>query len=168
MFKHILVPIDGSDCSLGALEMGAQFARDQQAQLSICTVVDPAKAAAMAFGEATMAAACLDALDEEGKALIEDAAAQVSDIRSAETQLLQGPTVEAIIEHAKRLPADLLVIGSHGRSGLPRLFLGSVAEGVLRHATIPVMVVRQLPVTQTFRVKSVEPEQAKKAASSTA
>lgn len=167
MFKQILVPIDGSDCSLSALDVAAQFARDQQARLNICTVVDPAKAAAMAFGEATMAAACLDALDEEGKALLEGAAVQVRDICPAEVQLLEGPTVESIIDYAKTLAADMLVIGSHGRTGLPRLFLGSVAEGVLRHAAIPVMVVRQLPVTQTFRVHT-EAEKAGKAATSTA
>lgn len=168
MFKHILVPIDGSDCSLGALDVAAQFARDQQARLSICTVVDPAKAAAMAFGEAAMAAACLDALDEEGKALLEGAAAQVRDLWPADVQLLEGPTVESIIDYAKMNATDLLVIGSHGRTGLPRLFLGSVAEGVLRHAAIPVMVVRQVPVTQTFRVKAGEAEKAQKAATSPA
>lgn len=167
MFNHILVPIDGSDCSLGALDVAAQFARDQRARLSICTVVDPAKAAAMAFGEATMAAACLDALDEEGKALLEGAAVQVRDISPAEVQLLEGPTVESIIDYAKTLGADMLVIGSHGRTGLPRLFLGSVAEGVLRHAAIPVMVVRQVPVTQTFRVHA-DAEKAGKAATSPA
>lgn len=167
MFNHILVPIDGSDCSLSALDVAAQFARDQRARLSICTVVDPAKAAAMAFGEATMAAACLDALDEEGKALLEGAAVQVRDICPAEVQLLEGPTVESIIDYAKTLGADMLVIGSHGRTGLPRLFLGSVAEGVLRHAAIPVMVVRQLPVTQTFRVHA-DAEKAGKAATAPA
>jgi nucleotide-binding universal stress UspA family protein len=146
MFKHILVPIDGSDCSLHALEIAAQFAREQQARLSVCTVVDPAKAAAMAFGEASMAAACLDALDEEGKALVEDAAARVHDIWAADVAVLDGAPVDTILDHQRETGADLIIIGSHGRTGLPRLFLGSVAEGVIRNAPVPVMVVRQLPL----------------------
>lgn len=148
MFKHILVPIDGSDCSLHALEVAAAFAREQQARLSVCTVVDPAKAAAMAFGEASMAAACLDALDDEGKTLVQDAASRVQAIWPADVTVLDGAPVDSIVDYAKQSSADLIVIGSHGRTGLPRLFLGSVAEGVIRNAAAPVLVVRQLPVTK--------------------
>ena len=146
MFKHILVPIDGSDCSQHALDVAAAFAREQQARLTICTVVDPAKAAAMAFGEASMAAACLDALEDEGKGLVQDAAGRVQAIWPADVAVLDGAPVDSIIEYAKEACIDLIAIGSHGRSGLPRLFLGSVAEGVIRNATAPVMVVRQVPV----------------------
>lgn len=148
MFKHILAPIDGSDCSLHALELAARFAAEQQALLSVCTVVDPAKAAAMAFGEASMAAACLDALDDEGKALLQDAAERVQAIWPAEIRVLDGAPVDTIAEYALESGADLIIIGSHGRSGLQRFFLGSVAEGVIRNAHAPVMVVRQMPVTK--------------------
>lgn len=148
MFKHILVPIDGSDCSLQALEVGAKFAREQQARLTVCTVVDPAKAAAMAFGEASMAAACLDALDEEGKALVHDAAGRTQVIWPSEVAVLDGAPVDSIVDYARQSQADLIIIGSHGRSGLQRLFLGSVAEGVIRNASIPVMVVRHVLVTE--------------------
>lgn len=148
MFKHILVPIDGSDCAYHALEMAAAFAREQQARLSVCTVVDPAKAAAMAFGEAQMAAACLDALDDEGKSLVEHAATRVKTIYDCDTVVLDGAPVEGIVEFAHRNGVDLIVIGSHGRTGLPRLFLGSVAEGVIRAAYSPVLVVRQVAVTK--------------------
>lgn len=150
MFKHILVPIDGSDCSLQALEVAARFAREQQARLTICTVVDPAKAAAMAFGEASMAAACLDALDEEGKALVQDAAGRVQIIWPSEVAVLDGAPVDTIVDYARQADADLVIIGSHGRSGLQRLFLGSVAEGVIRNAAMPVMVVRHVVVTQNI------------------
>lgn len=148
MFKHILVPIDGSDCSLQALEVAAKFAREQQARLTICTVVDPAKAAAMAFGEASMAAACLDALDEEGKALVQDAAGRTQVIWPSDVAVLDGAPVDTIVDYARESGADLVIIGSHGRSGLQRLFLGSVAEGVVRSASMPVLVVRHVLVTQ--------------------
>lgn len=168
MFKHVLAPIDGSECSLNALQVAAQFARDQGARLTIGTVVDPAKAAAMSFGEATMTAACLDALDEEGRALLDAAEKQVAPILAADVQLLSGPTVETIDDYARSSGADLIVIGSHGRTGLPRLFIGSVAEGVLRHASVPVLVVRQAAPTQTFRVKEMHAPEPGKAAAGTA
>jgi nucleotide-binding universal stress UspA family protein len=159
VFKHILVPIDGSPCSLNALDIAANFARDQHAQLTICTVVDPAGAVAISF-EATMAAACLDALDEKAKALLYEATLRArSD--SADTALLQGPTVDSILEHCKACSADLIVVGSHGRGGLSRLLIGSVAEGIIRNAEVPVMVVRQVPVTHATRT----PSQAQQAAS---
>lgn len=151
MFKNILVPIDGSDCSLEALELAARFARDQQARLTVCTVVDPAKAAAMAFGEASMAAACLDALDEEGRTLVQDAAGRVHGLCAADSAVLDGAPVDAIVEYARESQSDLVVMGSHGRTGLQRWFLGSVAEGVIRSAEVPVMVVRQVLVTNDDR-----------------
>jgi nucleotide-binding universal stress UspA family protein len=154
MFKHILVPIDGSDCSLQALDTGAQFAREQQARLTVCTVVDPAKAAAMAFGEASMAAACLDALDEEGKALVQDAARRIEGVWPADVAVLDGTPVDTIVDYARQHAVDLIVIGSHGRSGLQRLFLGSVAEGVVRAAAKPVMVVRHVSVTTGAETKA--------------
>lgn len=156
MFKHILVPIDGSDCAYHALDIAAAFALEQGAQLSVCTVVDPAKAAAMAFGEASMAAACLDALDDEGKGLVEQAARRVQTIVHADVCVLDGAPVDSIVQYAQGCGADLIVLGSHGRTGLPRFFLGSVAEGVIRNSAVPVMVVRQVPVTKA----AVDPAEA--------
>lgn len=153
MFKQILVPIDGSECSLYALELAANFAREQQARLSIITVVDPAKAAAMAFGEASMAAACLDALEDEGRALAQDAASRVRAIWACDVTVLDGPPVDAIIDYARESGADLIVIGSHGRTGLPRLLLGSVAEGVIRNAGTPVLVARHVQASDENREK---------------
>lgn len=56
--------------------------------------------------------------------------------------LLQGPTVEALVEKARQLDTDLLVMGTHGRSGLKKLLLGSVSDGVLRSAHCPVLLVQ--------------------------
>jgi nucleotide-binding universal stress UspA family protein len=63
----------------------------------------------------------------------------------SETELLEteGKRVASVIDDdAKRWPADLIVIGTHGRSGISRLLLGSVAEGVVRGASVPVLLVR--------------------------
>lgn len=154
MFSHILVPIDGSDCSLEALETAARFAREQQARLTVCTVVDPAKAASMAFGEATIAAACLDALDEEGRTLVHDAASRIQPVWPADVAVLDGEPIDVIVDYAHRSEADLIIIGSHGRSGFQRLLLGSVAEGVVRNAGIPVLVVRHVSAPASVSSKA--------------
>ncbi len=59
----------------------------------------------------------------------------------AEARLIQGPTVETILQQAERQKADLLVLGSHGHGALYRTLVGSVCEGVLHRATIPVLIV---------------------------
>ncbi len=142
MFKHILCPIDGSQGSLEALNVAAQLASEQHAALTICNVVDPSQAAAMAFGDPGMSAACYNALEEEAKAVLADAAAGVVATAQAKTTALNGQTVEAIIDYCEANACDLIVMGSHGRTGFKRALLGSVAEAVLRHANVPVMVVR--------------------------
>jgi nucleotide-binding universal stress UspA family protein len=63
-------------------------------------------------------------------------------IRRIETHVWYGPAAAAIVEAASAQKADLIVMGTHGRSGLGRLVLGSVAESVLRGTTIPILVVR--------------------------
>ena len=142
MFTHLLCPIDGSESSIEALDAAARFAADQHAKLTICTVVDAARAAAMAFGDARMTGACMEAMESEATAMLHDAAARVKDVAATEIVALQGLPVDSIVEHAADNDCDLIVMGSHGRSGLSRALLGSVAEGVLRHATMPVMVFR--------------------------
>jgi len=59
----------------------------------------------------------------------------------AHSRVIQGPIVEKILEEAKRLSADLIVIGSHGHGALYHVLVGSVGEGILAHATCPVLVV---------------------------
>lgn len=142
MFRHIVCPIDGSGLSLQALDTAAQFAAEQCASLTVCTIVDPAKAAAMAFGDPGMSAACFEAMREEGKALVEDAVTRVQPVIEAHTVILDGQPVQSILDYTASGNFDLIIMGSHGRSGIQRALLGSVAEGVLRHATLPVMIVR--------------------------
>lgn len=141
MFKHILCPVDGSETSLDALYAAARLAQEQHAKLTICMAVDAAKASAMAFGDPGMSAACYDALYEEARATLKSIAERVPGAQPDQL-LVEGSTVDAIVESAAKRNCDLIVIGSHGRTGISRAFLGSVAEGVLRAAKTPVMVVR--------------------------
>jgi nucleotide-binding universal stress UspA family protein len=142
VFKHILCPIDGSETSIHALQVAANLAAEQHAKLTICTVADPAKAASMAFGDPGMSAACYDALDAEGKVMTADAAARIANITQAQPVALDGQPIETIVDYAATNACDLIVMGSHGRTGLSRALLGSVAEGVVCHAGTPVLIVR--------------------------
>lgn len=142
MFKNILCPVDGSRGSFQALDVAAKFAAEQRARLTICSVVDPSQAAAMAFGDPGMSSACYDALLEEAKHLLSDAAARASVTIRADVAVLNGQTPRSIVHYAAEHHCDLIIMGSHGRTGIQRALVGSVAEGVLRHAGVPVMIIR--------------------------
>ncbi len=145
MFKHILVPVDGSPTSLLAVSKAAGLAQAFNSQVTAVYVVDPypftGVGADFAYGQAQyLSAATSDAhaaLDAV-KAAMEKAGVPV------DTVMGEGHSVHAgIMEAAKTVNADLIVMGSHGRRGLEKLVLGSVTQRVLSDSTIPVLVVRQ-------------------------
>jgi nucleotide-binding universal stress UspA family protein len=142
MFKKILVPIDGSECANHALDEAAAFAREQNAQLMICAVMEPQNAEyAMAYATPDLTGALFEALQEACEGDLKEAAKRVAPL-TVKTVLCQGSAADEIVKTARELGADLIVMGSHGRRGLSHFFLGSVAEGVLQRSAIPVMVVR--------------------------
>ena len=141
-WRTMLLAFDGSACAQAAFETALRLAKAEEARLVICTVVDPIQVA----GEHAPAPPTQQALDEERAGVAQALDAAAERVRAAgvtvETVVAEGEPVYEIIECAKRRAADAIVIGTHGRSGLERLFLGSVAEGVLRGAHVPVVVVR--------------------------
>jgi nucleotide-binding universal stress UspA family protein len=78
---------------------------------------------------------------EEHRQLQQQAEALRNKEIEATALLLQGPTVETILKEARKLAADLIIVGSHGRSGLYQVLIGSVSSGILQQATCPVLVV---------------------------
>lgn len=139
--KHILVPIDFSDCSLDAVEYAIPLAKRFEASMTVLHVLEWASVGSD-FGVAELA---------ERTTLRKDADARVSDL--AAVIRTQGVSVETVIrgggapadfvlECAGKRGADLIIMGTHGRRGLSRLFIGSEAEGVLRQATCPVITVK--------------------------
>jgi nucleotide-binding universal stress UspA family protein len=152
MYNHILAAVDGSDTSNLALREAIKLARDQQALLRLVHVVDESPAY-MAIDNSTIQDPELmvevkKALHEAGQNVLAASAAVVreADIE-AETVLKVvetiGPRIcDAIEEEAVGWPADIIVIGTHGRRGFRRLLLGSVAEGVARITTKPVLLIR--------------------------
>lgn len=143
--KRILCPTDFSECSSHALEQATAWARRYQAQLTVLhvsTVPVPAFAGPDA-GPLMPEALYLSSpeqhrLDDELRGFVEShVPSDVSVVR----ETCDGDVIGRIVEQARALPADLLVMGTHGRSGFARLFLGSVTERVLRQAACPVLTV---------------------------
>jgi nucleotide-binding universal stress UspA family protein len=145
VFERIVVPVDGSEPSENAVALAIRLAGELHAGLTFCHVVDReaivAPYVAVPYGDAGPSLAYAH---EEGERLLKAAAAKAGEAGiEARTRLVEGSAVEAIVRLCAAERFDLIVMGSHGRRGLARVFVGSVAEGVLRTAALPVLVVRQ-------------------------
>ena len=147
MYKNILVAVDGSDTSNLALQEAIKLAKEQQAALRLVHVVDETPAY-ITMDTAYALADYQKAMREGGQKVLATCAATARqagvevDTKFVVLELLAQRICDAINEEAKRWPADLIVIGIHGRHGFNHLLLGSAAEGVIRLATKPVLVIR--------------------------
>lgn len=141
MIKSILCPIDRSPSSLQAFGYAIALARWQGARLYLLEVVE----ASVPAGSRRVSEN--DGVPSDTRAALERdlrrvlTARRASDVR-VKIVMRTGNVVQEILAQAKASRADLVVIGSHGRGGVQRLVLGSVAEKVLRLATCPVLTVR--------------------------
>jgi len=146
MFKRILVAVDGSHTSELALQEAIKLAGEVRAQLRIVHVVDNVNLNLSA--EFPNPSEIWDAMIKGGQAILHKAGAAANAAGVAvESGLIEIDTLghripEMIAADADAWPADLIVIGTHGRRGLSHLLLGSVAEGVVRVATKPVLLIR--------------------------
>jgi nucleotide-binding universal stress UspA family protein len=143
--KRILVPVDLSKHSLKALDYAVELARPLGAELHVLFVVEPIYYAVPDLAGA--AAGAVGGLIEEQKqaarAQLEKLRARYAKKRVVLRPLLQtGTPYQAIVAAAKALRADLVVMGTHGRTGLAHALLGSVAERVVRHCASPVLTLR--------------------------
>lgn len=145
MFKRILVAVDGSDTAEQALLQAVNLARENQARLRIVHVIDLVD---LNLDAAVPIPGVSDAMITSGQEILRKAESVAKSAGiPVETQLLKIETLrrrvpEMIVADAEAWPADLIVICTHGRTGLSHLFLGSVAEGVVRVATQPVLLIR--------------------------
>lgn len=144
MYQRILVPVDGSQTSDAALHEAIRFAQQHNSMLKLVHVVE----AARFFDAESMIdfTTLQDMARRSGEQVLARAADTVQQAGlDSETDLLEsdGQRVEnLIVDEAKRWMADLIVIGTHGRSGVSRLLFGSVAEGVVRGAHTPILLIR--------------------------
>lgn len=136
--RKILHPTDYSDPSRSALEMACALARDFGAELVVCHVAPPPVIAA---GDGLVVELPSGETDEQVAARLERVEPDAPGV-PVMRRPLRGDPVSEIVRLADELDADLIVLGTHGRSGLSRLLLGSVAEGVMRKAPCPVVTVK--------------------------
>jgi len=147
MYKRIVVGVDDSATANRALWEAIRLAQEQRAQLRLVHVITwPIIPPHGGCPVAEEALSTYTAFQRAGQALLEQAASQAQEAGLApETCVVESgghSTSQALVEAAKRWSADLIVLGTHGRRGLHHLVLGSVAEGVVRLAPVPVLLVR--------------------------
>lgn len=144
-YQNILVPVDGSETSFSAVKKAAELAKAFNAKITVVQVLalDPYIAAEYITRAQT------NDLIERARSSVENNLQQAKVKFSeegieVETKLLEGQVIHReIVEAATTLNSDLIVIGSHGRTGLKKLLLGSVAQNVLAEVHTPVLIVRQ-------------------------
>lgn len=145
MFKHILVPIDGSPTAAQALDKAIGVAQAFDSAVTLIYVIDPYAFTGVGTDFLQGQSEYLSAVTAEAQQSIQTAmqmfAAQGI---NAKGSVIEGRSIyQSILDTAKSVHADLVVMGSHGRRGLQKLVLGSVAAQVLAHAHLPVLVVRE-------------------------
>ncbi len=143
MFKRVLVPLDGSARAERALAVGARIVRNSGGSLLLLRVVGtsiefwPYQAPQPGQAQRTV-----DASLEEASKYLASTAAALEGVPT-ETMALFGPTASTILSVAYAHDVDLIVMCSHGYTGVTRWIMGSVAEKVARHATVPVLILRE-------------------------
>lgn len=146
LFRRILVPVDGSDPSNAAVALALRVAREGTiSELVFCNVVDvsadysEAASAQMLGGGQDLVAGDKAA----GKKVVAAAVKAAKDAGlDAAGEVLEGNPVDTIVRRARDGGFDLIVTGTLGRRGMERMFLGSTAEGIIRHTAVPVLVVK--------------------------
>jgi len=151
MFKKILICLDGSHLAEQILPYAIEQATRFNARLLLLQVITvPSTAAVAAVPEAGVPTFTAPMIEEQIRAKESDAIAYLQgaaqQLRSkglqVELAILQGVPGETIVRYAEKNEIDLIAIATHGHSGLGRLVFGSVADHVLRHSGLPVLVIK--------------------------
>ncbi|MDO5543802.1 MAG: universal stress protein [Acinetobacter sp.] len=146
-FQNIVVPVDGSKISFAAVQHAAEIAKACQGQLSLVSLVaeDPYKDLDFAYYyiSAPMKEYFVQVYANAEKALQEASAIAAKVGVTAQTQVIKSLSIgQGIIEFATAQHADCIVMGSHGRTGMQKMLLGSVAAHVLGTTELPVLIVK--------------------------
>lgn len=140
MYETILLPTDGSEGTAAAAEHAATVASAFDAMVHVVSVADERNRF-----ESPSAGLAGDAWaereHERAEAAVRETAAGLPDVVRTETAVIEGIPHEAIVAHAGDASADVVVMGTHGRTGMDHYLVGSVAEKVVRTSPIPVLTV---------------------------
>jgi nucleotide-binding universal stress UspA family protein len=135
--EHILCPVDFSETSGHAFRYAVLLAEQFGARLTVLHVIE--EAPLFAGFESMPAMNVLEEAEQAARRQLEELAAGAP--ARVETMLIRGGTYKSIVSYAEEHAADLIVMGTHGRSGLEYAFFGSVTERVMRRSPCPVLIV---------------------------
>lgn len=147
LFHKLLVAVDHSDPADAAVALAARMGTAFGAACVLCSVVDSRAIDARAANYGYRPEPLVAELHAHAQGTLERALARGGFTGSAQTVVVEGEAGPAIVAQARAINADAIVMGSHGRRGIQRLLLGSVAEHVVHQSTVPVIVVRQAPAS---------------------
>lgn len=149
MYSNIVCAVDGSELSTKALRHALGLAAKTGGKVTAVTVTEPSIVLApgaeiMMVDTSSIIADLEKAKAESAKGILADAeaAAKTAGASVIGIHIANSPAAEGILQAAKEIRADLVVMGSHGRRGLGRLLLGSQAAEVLAHTDLPVLIVK--------------------------
>jgi nucleotide-binding universal stress UspA family protein len=143
MYETIVVPTDGSEYAKRAATHAASVATAFDATVHVLSVVDE-DAASGVFQQSGVDEETLERLRAESDRAVESTCAELDEEIPVETAVVEGHAAESIVSYAEDVDANLLVMGTHGRTGVDRYVAGSVTERVLRRTHVPVLTVRDV------------------------
>jgi nucleotide-binding universal stress UspA family protein len=154
MYQRILVPIDGSPTAARGLDEAIALARLTGGELRLVHVVDELAFSSGVGAYPAYSADAMPLLRQAGEEILAKARerAEAAGVARVDTVLFESfaqRVSEYVVEQAAAWPAELIVIGTHGRRGVGRLLLGSDAERIVRSAPVPVLLVRAAPQDET-------------------
>lgn len=138
-YKSVLVPFDGSEFSKNALNRACQLSKIDSAEITVMYVIPRYEEMVEFF----MTASIRSSLFQEGERIVSGAVSLSSTHGiTVNKEIVEGNPAEKILESAKKMKNDLIVMGSHGHRGISKAIIGSTAEEVIIHAPCPILVVR--------------------------
>jgi nucleotide-binding universal stress UspA family protein len=165
MYQKILVPVDGSEVSTRGLREAIKLAKNQHGQIRLFHIANDCIVDS-GCGESTYGGETIECARENGQKVLSGALALARqhglEAESALVESTGSPAAALIVTEANAWPADLIVMGTHGRRGLRRLAMGSDAESVVRDARIPVLLVPATSCEAIAGNKTPLPEDASK------
>lgn len=141
--RKVLVPIDFSECSRKALQYAVPLAQQFNASLVLVYVLPVHYYVGSEFGPVDLPLPETELLRNSEEQLARFAQREIGERVASECRVLRGPPVHELVRAAREEEADLILLSTHGHTGLKHVLLGSVAENVVRFAPCPVLVVRE-------------------------
>ncbi len=151
--KSIMIPIDFSDYSRSALKYAVDFARTFKAKMHLVYVLEPSVYPAdFSMGQISLPAVEVETTRKAMDELENLAKTEITSDIKYDTKIRTGSAFVEIIEHARETDTDLIIISTHGHTGVEHLLFGSTAEKIVRKAPCPVLTLRK--PAKGFKYKS--------------